>query len=95
MVANVARERHYHMAVIDSNTAPNHPFWMLTATWVLLSRNQALLDSPAIRQAARPPDAHFEPVRLWTDDFTSLYQILHPWGIVHDTVVAPSTPFAK
>ena len=95
VVANVARERHYHMAVIDSNTSPNHPFWMLTATWVLLSRNQALLDSPAIRQAARPPDARIEPVRLWTDDFTSLYQILHPWGIVHDTVVAPGTPFAK
>jgi hypothetical protein len=66
------------MVVIDSNTSPDHPFWMLTATWALLSRDEAVLNSPAIRQVARPPDPHIEHVRLWTDDFTSLYQILHP-----------------
>ena len=72
----------YHMVVIDSNTGRDHPFWMLTATWALLSRNQDLLNSPAIRQAARPPNPNVKQVRLWTDDFTSLYQILYPWGIM-------------
>ncbi len=84
VLANVARERHYHMKVIDSNTAPDHPFWMLTATWALLSRDQAILNSPRIQQVSRPPDPHIKHVRLWTDDFTSLFQILHPWGIVHN-----------
>jgi hypothetical protein len=81
--------------VIDSNTSPDHPFWMLTATWALLSRNEAVLNSPAIQQVARPPDPHIEHVRLWTDDFTSLFQILHPWGIVHNPVEAPGAPSAK
>jgi hypothetical protein len=95
VLANVARERHFHIAVIDSNTSPDHPFWMLTATWALLSRNEAVLNSPAIQQVARPPDPHIEHVRLWTDDFTSLFQILHPWGIVHNPVEAPGAPSAK
>jgi spermidine synthase len=76
VLANVARERNYRMAVIESNTAEPRKFWVLTAVWVLLTRNPDLPNSPAIRQAARPPSASLHPVRLWTDDFTSMYQIL-------------------
>jgi hypothetical protein len=77
VLANVARECHYRMAVIESNTTGPHPFWKLPAVWVLLTRNQALLDSPNIRKATKPPPAHPRSVPLWTDDFTSLYQILY------------------
>jgi hypothetical protein len=76
VLANVAREFHYHMAVILSNIDGPHPYWKAPAGWVLLTRNQGILDSPAIRKATEPPPAHPKRVPLWTDDFTSLYQIL-------------------
>jgi spermidine synthase len=76
VLANVARERNYHMVVIEFTTSESHPFWMLTSTWALLARNQDLLNSEAIRRAARLPPVHPRQVPLWTDDFTSLYQIL-------------------
>ena len=94
VLANIARERRYHMIVIDSNTSPGHPFWMLTATWLLLSRSEDILNSPGIRQAARPPNARVKHVRLWTDDFTSLYQILHP-GAILPSATPPGAPSAK
>ena len=91
VLANVARECHYHMAVIESNTEGPHPFWKLEAGWVLLTRNQAFLDSPDIRKAIKPPEAHPSQVPLWTDDFTSLYQILYqrPVGPTMASPVAP------
>ena len=76
VLANVARERNYHLVVIEFTTSESHPFWMLTSTWALLSRNQDILNSEAIRRAAKPPPVHPRQVPLWTDDFTSLYQIL-------------------
>ena len=43
---------------------------------MLLSDGDHLVDSPAIRLAARPPDTHNVTVPLWTDDFAGLFQIL-------------------
>jgi SAM-dependent methyltransferase len=78
VLANAAREHNYHLAVIESNTTEPHPPWKLAASWVLLTRNRDLLDAPNIRRATRPPPAHPRRLRPWTDDFTSLFQILHP-----------------
>ncbi len=91
VLANVARECHYQMAVIESNTEQPHPFWKLEAGWILLTRNPAFLDSPNIRKAIKPPEAHPKKVPLWTDDFTSLYQILYqrPVGPTEASPVAP------
>jgi spermidine synthase len=89
VLANVGRECHYQMAVITSNSEEPRPFWKLSAVWVLLTRNLALLDSPAIRQATTPPPAHPRRVPLWTDDFTSLYQILYKRERPVETDAAP------
>jgi tetratricopeptide (TPR) repeat protein len=43
---------------------------------MLLSRNGEIMNSPAIRLAARPPQTSPGSVPLWTDDFASLFQIL-------------------
>ena len=91
VLANVARECHYQMAVIESNTEGPHPFWKLEAGWVLLTRNQAFLDSSNIRKAIKPPEPHQKKVPLWTDDFTSLYQILYQRP-VGPAVVSPVMP---
>ena len=58
VLANVARECHYHMAVIESNTDAAPPVLEAHATWVLLTRNQDLPRLPQHspgHQAARSP----------------------------------------
>jgi SAM-dependent methyltransferase len=77
VLANVARACHYRMAVIESNTSQADKFWKFAAGWVLLTRNPDILNTPAIRQATKPSETNPKRVRLWTDDFTSLYQILY------------------
>jgi tetratricopeptide (TPR) repeat protein len=47
---------------------------------MLLSRSGEILDSPAFRLAARPPQTNAVNVPLWTDDFASLFQILRTEG---------------
>jgi hypothetical protein len=75
VVVNLAREFGYHIAVIDDDNEDGD-WWTFPSTWVILSRNPAVVELAAIRKAAstvRPPK---KPVPLWTDDFASLFQIL-------------------
>lgn len=44
--------------------------------WVLMSVDPGLLKAPAIAQRARPMDGYTTSIRLWTDDFSNLFQIL-------------------
>jgi hypothetical protein len=44
--------------------------------WILLSRDPAMLDIPAIRERAVDLDGYSTNVRLWTDDYSNLFQIL-------------------
>ncbi len=44
--------------------------------WVLLSRDPALLAIPAIASRAEPMSGYVSPLRLWTDDYNNLIQIL-------------------
>ena len=85
VVVTVARELKFDFAVIEANpwdpvvaqSSPTGETWWLTAsTWVLLSHDRQFFDTPSIRQAARPPQAAPGRVRLWTDDFTSLFQVM-------------------
>jgi hypothetical protein len=43
---------------------------------VLLSRNEKIINSPAIHDAASTVKTNDTRVPLWTDDFASLFQIL-------------------
>ena len=75
VVLNLARHFNYRATRIDYDELGDHP-WLYTATWMLLSRNRALLDSPAIANAAGLLHTNNIKVPLWTDDFASLFQIL-------------------
>jgi hypothetical protein len=44
--------------------------------WVLLTRDPSLLERPAFLSRARPIEGYVSPVRLWTDDYSNLFQIL-------------------
>jgi len=75
VLANVARHFNYHMVTIE-NLPPKDKPWLMDSSWVLLSHNDNVLDSPAIRLASRPPVTNDVNIPLWTDDFASLFQIL-------------------
>jgi SAM-dependent methyltransferase len=51
-------------------------WWRYASTWVLLTRNQAFLDLPAIREARTEPEKPGIKIPLWTDDCASLFPIL-------------------
>jgi SAM-dependent methyltransferase len=74
VLCNVARNLHYRMAVIYDKGDPAR-WWDQPSDWVLLTRNEQLLDSPAIREATSPQESRSD-LPLWTDDFASLFQIL-------------------
>ena len=44
--------------------------------WILLSRDPTLLNFPAIQARAVDLDGYFTNVKLWTDDYSNLFQIL-------------------
>jgi hypothetical protein len=44
--------------------------------WILLSRDPALLNIPAIQERAIDLRGYSTDLRLWTDDYSSLFQIL-------------------
>jgi hypothetical protein len=45
------------------------------ANWALVSSNKSFLESPEIKKASRPLKANPE-LRVWTDDYNNLFQIL-------------------
>lgn len=51
-------------------------WWLESSRWVLLSRNEAFLQSEAITNAATPIYPNAQPVVRWTDDHASLFNIL-------------------
>ena len=78
VIANIAREFHYRMVIVD-NPAPHDKPWIMSASWALLAREargDQVITSPAIQLASRPPLTNDVSVPLWTDDFASLFQIL-------------------
>jgi hypothetical protein len=44
--------------------------------WILLARDPALLNIPAIREQAADLSGYSTDLRLWTDDYSNLFQIL-------------------
>jgi hypothetical protein len=75
VVANLAHPFHYEMAVIDYAPPPDQP-WLMESVWMLLSHNRQIIGAREIRLASHPPDTNSAAIPLWTDDFTSLFQII-------------------
>ena len=75
VVVNLARHFGYKLASIDFDEN-DEEWWLYSSTWVLLSRNDRIINSPDIRSAASTVKTNDTRVPLWTDDFASLFQIL-------------------
>jgi hypothetical protein len=81
VVANAARQFNYKMATINydddaANGDGEDEWWVYSSTWILLTRNAELINSPAINQSASPANTNAVNIPLWTDDFASLFQIM-------------------
>ena len=46
------------------------------ASWVLLTRNQEFLDQPQIVDAAAEKEERYKSLRVWTDDYSNLIEVL-------------------
>ena len=75
VVAGLARHFGLAMAVIDHD-AKLEQWWIYSSTWILLSRDPRILSGPSIRSASKTDHDSNATERLWTDDFSSLFQIL-------------------
>ncbi len=74
VVRAIARQLHFRGAIIDFDENPEE-WWLYASTWVLLTHDETLLQSPEISAVASPLGMDKKAV-LWTDDFTSLFQVL-------------------
>jgi spermidine synthase len=75
VIDQLARQFSYSSAIIPhASSKPG----TLPSLWMLLSHSAEVINSPDIQKAARPAEANWEKGPLWTDDFSSLFQILRP-----------------
>ena len=75
VVTGQARLFNYKLAVIDYDELEDD-WWLYSCTWMLLTRDERILNAPAIRWAATPPNTNSISTPLWTDDFVSLFPVL-------------------
>jgi hypothetical protein len=63
-------------AVVISDEPPDKKWWMFRSTWILVTGNRSLLASEAVQAKAEAHVPSHRQVPLWTDDHTSVYEIL-------------------
>jgi hypothetical protein len=77
VVVNLARHFNYQLAMIDYDEDDEEgQWWLYSSTWILLSPNKELFERPLIKLAKTSLNAKAAKIPLWTDDFTSVFQIL-------------------
>lgn len=75
VVENLAR--HFGLAAaIVSDDPPSTSWWLFRSTWILVTKNKALLSRPSLEAAIFDPEPPTDEIGLWTDDHASLYEIL-------------------
>jgi spermidine synthase len=66
---------HFNLARVLIND-PGNGVITYPSSWILLASDPNLLANPAIAARAESMDNYVSPVRLWTDDYNNLFQIL-------------------
>jgi hypothetical protein len=63
------------LSAVLVHTLPDDKITRSEAVWVLMARSRARLENPELNKIARPAQA--KPAqRLWTDDYSNLFQLL-------------------
>lgn len=75
VVENLAR--HFGLASVTiADSPPAKKWWLFRTTWILVTRNAELLARDALQPAPDEPVIPRDQVGLWTDDHSSIYEIL-------------------
>jgi hypothetical protein len=74
-IYRIARELGLHVATI-SDEPDDSDWWLYRSTWILLSRSEATLAHDDIVDGIGPLPIAPTDVRLWTDDYASLFPLL-------------------
>lgn len=74
VVERLAAEFDLQVATISDDDEPQ--WWIYATTWMILTKNKAILEHEEIRDVADAPEPSNRNVPLWTDDFASLYSIM-------------------
>ncbi len=72
------QDRRDRNAPKEAEGAPKPKRTRLTgsSTWMLLTRDAAFLQRPAIQEAALEPDVLPQRIRVWTDDYSALFPVM-------------------
>lgn len=73
VVYKLADEFHLGSTLIQTPAEGDRTFLSI---WMLVTRDQAFLDQPAIASHASPRAVDTGQFRLWTDDYSNLFQVL-------------------
>ena len=67
---------HFDLGVATISHDDDSDWWIYATTWVLMTRNKALLEKEEIRDAVDDKVVTKRPTPLWTDDYASLYSAI-------------------
>jgi hypothetical protein len=67
--------QHYDLQIV-SVTYPGDDQGGYATEWLLLTRDPSLLEIPAIQEHSVTFDRYSTTLRMWTDDYSNLFQIL-------------------
>lgn len=63
-------------SAVEISTATDDEGAALNARWILITSDKALLERPRIKSVAKDPSSGRPAPRLWTDDYSNLFQVL-------------------
>jgi spermidine synthase len=66
----------FGLAIVQVNNPASSGDNGFPSEWILLARNPALLELPVIKSHAISFEGYTTPIKLWTDDYSNLFQIL-------------------
>jgi hypothetical protein len=75
VVGMLADEFKWRAWVVNDEEEPE--WYIYTSTWVLVTNNEEFLKVPAVAAAGRDWKKPARPLRLWTDDYTALFEVLN------------------
>jgi SAM-dependent methyltransferase len=74
VLAGLARHDDYQWLQVHSPTDTQQG--AIAAHWMVLTRNERLLQDEAVLAAASVPNVQYAPTKLWTDDYNNLLTVL-------------------
>lgn len=74
VVAGLAE--HYGMETVEISAHRTGRVPDASSTWMLVTENEAFLRNEAVQEAAEDGRTTFKPIRMWTDQYSNLFQII-------------------